>query len=118
LTSRRLTVPATLLATADEVIEWLQRWSVASSSRCSAGRSRRGLTGAWKHQDALDARAVQRIERLRDVGYTTRLEYLHADAKSLCRSLDPLALQRTRGRVPTRAILTILHRFVVGSGMM
>src|SRR6266480_5444915 len=59
-------------------------------------------TDQWrrKYQEALDAREVQRIECLRDVGYTTRLENLHADAKSLCRNLDPLALQQARGRVP------------------
>src|SRR5215472_8613426 len=46
------------------------------------------------------ARAVNRIERLRDVGGATRLEDLRADAKSLRRRLDRLALQRPSARIP------------------
>src|SRR5215831_17601299 len=51
----------------------------------------------------MNARAVQGIERVRDVGYTTRLENLHTDAKSLRRRLDRLELQWTRGGIPQHA---------------
>src|SRR5262249_9620102 len=48
-------------------------------------------------------RAVQRVERLRNVGNTARLEHLHAYSKSLCRSFDLVELLRTRRRVPQDA---------------
>jgi hypothetical protein len=48
----------------------------------------------------VNARAVQRIERLGDAGHETRLQNLDTDAKSLGRGLDRLQLQRARGRVP------------------
>src|SRR6516162_2270680 len=51
----------------------------------------------------MDARAIQGIERVRDVGYTTRLENLHTDAKLLRCRLDRLELQWTRGGIPQHA---------------